>query len=578
MGESLKKTDKKQKPSIFSRPILWIMLTGFILVAAVPVGLLGLKLYQVAWEEAWREITEKHQLLAQNLAAPISIYVNDQKTALSLLGDFVAYITDAEISQYMAPEQKDMISRSMKKLTGFRSISLVNLHGKILLSTRGKFPVDQRGTLATETCYLKTRQHDRWFLSGVKASPFDKRPSVVLSIPVHGKQGKQLAVLVGELRIDTIEKIRRKIKFGKKGHSAIVDHNGRAVAHPNPDWMSEMRDLSQWPIVQKMINGKTGVTEFYSPFMGASMVAGYASVPGIKWGIMVPQPKPEVEAHVNRILHTQLIWGLAGLGLALLIGFMLVRWISFPLKRLCVSASRIAENNFTGDLPGVSRHAPREIRTLSERISSLLKGLQKSREQLDELNQSLQRRVHDATQELRGANRQLQIFASQDYLTRLYNRRYFESSLLQILSGSDNRVPEVCLMMIDIDNFKPINDRFGHAAGDQILVQVAALVKSIVTEEHLVARYAGDEFVILLADGTVSAEMLADEILDKANNTIFEWQGEVIEVTLSIGLVCQKTGAGCNLDMLMQHVDQALFTAKEEGRNKVSVSKRGLAG
>jgi len=555
-----------------------MLLAGFVLVAAVPVGLLGLKLYQVAWDGAWREITEKHQLLAQNLAAPISIYVNDQKTALSLLGDFVAYITDNEVGHYMAPEQKDMINRSMKKLTGFRSISLVNLQGKILLSTHGKLSVDLRDVLASETCYLKTREKDRWFLSGVKSSPFDQRPSVVMSTPVHDQKGKQLAILVGELRIDMIEKIRRKIKFGIKGHSAIVDQKGRALAHPNPDWMLEMRDLSQWPIVQKMINGQTGVTEFYSPFMGASMVAGYASVPDINWGIMVPQPKPEVEAHVNRILHTQLLWGIAGLVLALLIALILVRWISLPLKRLCVSASRIAENNFTGDLPSLSRHAPREVRTLRARIGSLLQGLQASREQLDELNQSLQRRVNDATQELRGANRQLQVFASQDYLTRLYNRRYFESSLLQILSGSKADVSELCLMMLDIDNFKPINDRFGHAAGDRVLVEMAATIKAIVGDEHLIARYAGDEFVILITGGVSSVEMLADDILSKANNTHFEWQGETIRVTLSIGVVSQKIGAGCNLDVLMQTVDRALYTAKEEGRNQVSVFERDIAG
>ena len=555
-----------------------MLLAGFVLVAAVPVGLLGLKLYQVAWDGAWREITEKHQLLAQNLAAPISIYVNDQKTALSLLGDFVAYITDNEVGQYMAPEQKDMINRSMKKLTGFRSVSLVNLQGKILLSTHGKLSVDLRDVLASETCYLKTREKDRWFLSGVKSSPFDQRPSVVMSTPVHDQKGKQLAILVGELRIDMIEKIRRKIKFGIKGHSAIVDQKGRALAHPNPEWMLEMRDLSHWPIVQKMTSGQTGVTEFYSPFMGASMVAGYASVPDINWGIMVPQPKPEVEAHVNRILHTQLLWGIAGLVLALLIALILVRWISLPLKRLCVSATRIAENNFTGDLPSVSRHAPREVRTLRARIGSLLKGLQASREQLDELNQSLQRRVNDATQELRGANRQLQVFASQDYLTRLYNRRYFESSLLQILSGSNADVSELCLMMVDIDNFKPINDRFGHAAGDRILVEMAATIKAIVGDEHLIARYAGDEFVILITGGVSSVEMLADDILSKANNTRFEWQGETIRVTLSIGLVCQKIGAGCNLDALMQTVDRALYTAKEEGRNQVSVLKRDIVG
>ena len=103
--------------------------------------------------------------------------------------------------------------------------------------------------------------------------------------------GQQL--LIGELKIAPIEKLRRGIRFGKGGHSAIVDNHGRVIAHPNPDWMNnDIVDLSNLPIVQKMMAGETGVTEFFSPFKKHDMVAGYTSVAGLGWGIMVPQPKP----------------------------------------------------------------------------------------------------------------------------------------------------------------------------------------------------------------------------------------------------------------------------------------------
>jgi len=135
-------------------------------------------------------------------------------------------------------------------------------------------------------------------LSGIQTSPLDGKPTLILSQPVKNKKGAIESVLISELRISLIENLRRNIHFGERGHSAIVDQNGRVIAHPNPDWMKSMRDLSHLPVVKAMMAGKTGVTEFYSPFVKQNMVAGYTAVPGIGWGIMVPQPKSEVARQV----------------------------------------------------------------------------------------------------------------------------------------------------------------------------------------------------------------------------------------------------------------------------------------
>ena len=117
-----------------------------------------------------------------------------------------------------------------------------------------------------------------------------------------------IGVLLGELRTDLIEELRRTIRFGEKGHSAIVDKFGRVIAHPNPKWMEEMHDLSAQDLVQKMMRGESGVTEFYSPFLKEQMVAGYAAVPEIGWGVMVPQPKSEIERQVRALLYAQFGW------------------------------------------------------------------------------------------------------------------------------------------------------------------------------------------------------------------------------------------------------------------------------
>jgi len=145
------------------------------------------------------------------------------------------------------------------------------------------------------------------------------------------------------------------------GHSAIVDQKGRVIAHPNAKWMREIKDLSHISIVKAMMASETGVTEFYSPFVDETMVAGFATVPEIGWGIMVPQPKSEIEAHVNRFLYAQLGWAVFGLCLAIIISWMLIHWILRPAKELCHAAITMLNNELNREIPRPPKNAPREI-------------------------------------------------------------------------------------------------------------------------------------------------------------------------------------------------------------------------
>ncbi len=89
---------------------------------------------------------------------------------------------------------------------------------------------------------------------------------------------------IGEVGLDYFIELQQAVAFGEKGHAAIVDQSGHVIAHPKSDWMREVRDLSKVSVVQKMMNGESGVTRFYSPAMEADMVAGFSVVDGPGWG------------------------------------------------------------------------------------------------------------------------------------------------------------------------------------------------------------------------------------------------------------------------------------------------------
>ncbi len=551
---------------LLSQPVNRLLVSCFVLVALIPALFIAVTLYHSAWKDAWREINEKHELLARNMAEPISIYVNDHRAALRVLADALTEldgVADAEM------RKRDFVRKAKDRLTGFRALSLVSRDGNILFSSQAnKWIPEHLDVYQNEACFIYARDSGESRLSGVQTSPLDGKPTLVLSQPVKNKQGEIESVLVSELRISLIEKLRRNIHFGERGHSAIVDQHGHVIAHPNPDWMKHMRDLSHLSVVKAMMAGKTGVTEFYSPFVKQNMVAGYTSVPDIGWGVMVPQPKSEVARQVYALLYPQLVWGLLGVVLAIGVGIALTRWITRPLNKLARYANALAGNDFEGRVPTAAPGAPEEIRQLNCVLSEVITGLQESREEFDNLNRSLHHRVEEATRELSDANVELAQLASCDHLTELANRRHFENRLTESLGQVSGEDGQLCLLLIDVDHFKLINDSHGHAAGDAVLAQIAKILRQSTRQEDLVARYGGDEFMIKMQASREVSKRRAEQILTRVESTPFVWKGHPIKVTLSMGLYCYP-GSELSHDELLIKVDKAMYAAKQSGRNRV---------
>jgi diguanylate cyclase (GGDEF)-like protein len=497
-------------------------------------------------------------------------YVRDHRQRLQLLGD-VLRGEGLLPSLVLSDKQREMVTDFAKSSDGFRSITLLSADGQLLDAAPATTVSDDtlRALTATDSFRMLLTSSE-WQLSGITASPFDGKPTLIMAQPLLDDGGSLGAVLLAELSVDQIEKLRRNIHFGKKGHSAIVDQHGRVIAHPNPEWMRSMKDLSDWPIVQQMMSGKTGVTEFYSSFIKKDMVAGFTSVPGVGWGIMVPQPKDEVAERVSAMLYQQMTWMLVGLLLAILLAFVLAHWITRPLQRLASTASALVAKDYMGELPAAEQRAPREVQELSRAVADLVNGLNSSYRQIDELNRGLQRRVAKATEELRVANSRLSTLAAQDHLTGLANRRHFESVLTKLLRGRRVTDGPLTLVLVDVDDFKEINDRYGHAAGDAVLVWMAELLKAVTRDADLLARYAGDEFVLCMACDTQQAREKADWLVQRIAERPCPWEGRSIPVTISVG-VNELPGPGVTLDDWFPRVDQAMYRAKQAGRNQVAI-------
>ena len=222
-------------------------------------------------------------------------------------------------------------------------------------------------------------------------------------------------------------------------------------------------------------------------------------------------------------------------------------WImdATDLTRLGISLSDIPAHNPLGDLLLLLRSSQNTLADTRE----------------------LAERLHERSHELRQANHQLEHLAHFDSLTGLPNRVLLADRLRQAMSQCLRRDASLAVVYLDLDGFKPINDRHGHAIGDQLLVLLAQRLKEVLREGDTLSRIGGDEFVAVLVDleSPRDCEPVLRRLLE--STTIpFIVDGLTLAVSASIGVTLYPQDKG-DADLLLRHADQAMYQAKQGGKN-----------
>ena len=233
-----------------------------------------------------------------------------------------------------------------------------------------------------------------------------------------------------------------------------------------------------------------------------------------------------------------------GLGIALVSGVLLARSVLRPLRRLEQGADRIGE----GDLAYRVPLAPKdELGRLAQTFNAMAEKLEKIQAALEDQ-------------------------AVRDSLTGLYNRREFYRRIQEELERARRYRRSFALLMLDIDDFKAINDTYGHPAGDEVLRAVASMIDVEIRPGDSAARYGGDEIAIILPETSASGAMALAERLREFVSSLAVCMSapprRVLRLTVSIGVAVFPEDAR-SVDALIAAVDRALYAAKEGGRNRV---------
>jgi two-component system cell cycle response regulator len=255
----------------------------------------------------------------------------------------------------------------------------------------------------------------------------------------------------------------------------------------------------------------------------------------------------------------------------------------FDLLMVSLELERFDALRLVGQVRTVerTRHLPILLITEPEQSSRLLRGLDlgandyivrpiDKNELLARVRTQVRRRRY--TEQLRDNVQQSMELAVTDPLTGLFNRRYMERHLATLVEKSAGRGKSISVLILDIDYFKSINDRFGHDAGDDVLREFADRMRTCVRGIDLACRYGGEEFVVVMPDTDLSvATMVAERIRRRIAGEPFPIQrGErAIEVTISIGIAA-RSSMHDDATAILKRADEALYRAKRDGRNRVA--------
>lgn len=504
-----------------------------------------------------RAVTDKHLLVARNITTALSRYVADTKSVFKLVAENI--IAGRPIEG----------ARQLLDSLHFKHVCITNETGQVnkFISVNPKV----NPTLVPEHVmqYFQGKlDSDEVIYSDIM--PDDRNdPTIYIAKSIADNQ-----IAIGALDTDYFIKLQEKIAFGEQGHAAIVDKRGRVIAHPNKEWRKDMKDISKVDPVSQMMEGKTGVSHFFSPAVKTDMVAGYTTVPKVGWGVMVPQPLAELEAQANRVKIVALQIVAVGIIVAIVLSWLVAGYLAKPVQAVAEAARALMDEKLETRIAKLPRFIPSELRSLATTFNNMISRIEEQvavrTEQLSTANVLLKKEVEERKQ----ADMFIEHLAYHDSLTGLPNRRLMLNRLQEAIDNAKENQLLGALIFLDLDRFKTLNDALGHPVGDALLIEVALRLKQVCPSENVIARLGGDEFVILLDKLNTNAEeirnsaqLIAQKILKKLSEPYFI-QGYEHHITASIGVTLFSPHNATTADVL-KCADTAMYRAKLAGKNTI---------
>ncbi|MBK8266878.1 MAG: diguanylate cyclase [Planctomycetes bacterium] len=359
--------------------------------------------------------------------------------------------------------------------------------------------------------------------------------------------------------------------FADAGGEMIAGFQKNA-GHINQYLLDDVKKVSVEPIDEPQLSYRDGDDariDVVYPVYGEHVLVQQSEVRQTLGYVRIGVSLARCEARLDALLRDTV--GLA-IGITLLmipVGYEVVRNLVSPLNKLRDAARSIAQGALQARV-----HVKRndEIGELAAAFNGMADTLEESHGSLLRLNTELEARVEKRTEALEQATSKFKELAAKDSLTGLYNRRHFNELIGQLYAESTRYHSDLTCMMIDLDNFKRVNDSLGHQIGDELLKLTASVLLECVREADVAVRYGGDEFIVLMPQtAQEDARRSAERIISRFRSELAKQLPEASIASLSIGLASRANELPTDPMQLVQLADEALYLAKAGGKNRITV-------
>jgi diguanylate cyclase (GGDEF)-like protein len=328
---------------------------------------------------------------------------------------------------------------------------------------------------------------------------------------------------------------------------------------------AEARLGAQLPLAQLLYPNSPTLTD-YLDANGNRLVGAITPLAHTGWLLLVETEHARAFAPAIAITKQIFIVDVCIILLFSVLAYKITLAIMQPIEALSQGARRIAEGQVNYQIP-LPANNDDELGLLTRTFNGMMEKLRNSQ---DEIEQD-RIRLAEKNEELQHANEILAQLSITDGLTKLHNHRYFQDHLTREIKRVSRTKQPLSMILLDIDDFKLLNDTHGHAAGDEVLVSLASIMNDSARESDLIARYGGEEFVILMPNTDLAGAVhLAEKIRMAVETTrlIIGDSMKPIEITISLG-VAPFDG---NRRDFFAEADRALYRAKAAGKNCVIIA------
>jgi diguanylate cyclase (GGDEF)-like protein len=539
-----------------SQPHLWSLRTqartlvcSLLAVVAVATGWgWGQRSATQLQEEAGVELLQTARAMADRLSHEMAGRAHDVKLLSQL--DVLRNLEDPIAA-------RTALERLQGTMPAYAWIGMTDAEGTIAAATgdvlQGKSiaarPVFQNGRKGLWTGDV----HEAVLLAQLAPhKPGEAVKFVDVAAPVQSADGEFRGVLALHLSWQWADALRNSILKPRGGDErvqlSVIGRDGLMLLAPTNAAAATALPLTRLKALEEKWSAERW-SDGVESLTGVAESRAQDDFAGFGWRVVAREPAGATQKNMTLARRTAMAWSIGIGALCAAFAWWVIGLIVAPVEKL---AQALEEHD---DIPPRDRTVrPTQRRNDVQQIAVAVSRLQQAIKDRDQAFQSLE------------------LKANSDPLTGLWNRQYLADLGERLMPELAERQAELCVLCLDLDGFKPINDKYGHDAGDQVLVQIAARLKKAAREEDFVFRMGGDKFMLLLVcppnEGselarTVAARLLADIRRPMNYRTLSN-----LRVDCSIGAAIWPVH-GITLNEVMQRADEALYLAKRSGRGQV---------